>query len=148
MPLRLGTTSLEHFGGPISLGELGGGGEFDPVAASGFFTFGANPTAGDPMPALNGIATIIFHEGASQFPQVRIQEGDLTGTLSLLVAGLEDAKSAPGYEALVGYTYTTDGVDKLIITADVAGSAGNGYTLGASTVNIVRSAATLQGGVG
>lgn len=116
-----------------------------PTQASGFFTFGANPDPDDPMPALNGVADITF-VGDALWPQVERDIISLPNTLTNLAAALQFNKGALGYEGLAGFTYTTDNVDKLIITADVAGSAGNAYTLGASTANIVRSAATLEGG--
>jgi hypothetical protein len=116
-----------------------------PQAASGYFTFAANPVDGDLMPALNGISGIVFKDAAVEFPEVGIDPHGLADTLILLASALEGAASQEGYEALSGYVYTSDAT-RLIITAGATGASGNSYTLGASTANITRSAATLQGG--
>lgn len=119
-----------------------------PVAASGYFTFVANPVDGDAPPELDGYkeTEISFKEIAEPTHWQEIQIGvDLPATLVALVAALEVNKTS--ITELEVASYSTDGIDKLIVTYDTPGIIRNSFTLGASTANITRSAPTLTGGV-
>lgn len=106
------------------------------VAATGSILFANNPTAGDTI-TLNGVAWTFVASGATG-NQTNIQ-GSLASTLATLVTNL----NASGNASIDDATYSEDDTS-LIITHDTAGSAGNAYTLAASSDT--PSGATLTGG--
>lgn len=109
-------------------------------SADGTLTFGANPADGDPLPVLNGI-TFTFKDDPSGSLEVQIGE-DLPATLQNLEAVLNQSSNV----LISVATYVADETT-LSITFDSTGTAGNSYTIGASTPNVTRSGATLTGGV-
>lgn len=106
--------------------------------ATGNILFGGNPTAGDTV-TLNGV-TWTFVSSITSSNQTLIGAA-LTNTLASLVA---DLTAAPNTSLNVA-SYTADGTH-LFITYKSPGTAGNAYTLAASTAT--PSGATLTGGAG
>lgn len=116
------------FGDPVSTA----------VSATGTITFAANPAAGDTI-TLNGTVWT-FVAGTPGASETAIQ-GTATQTVDQLVADLE--ASADAEVAKCSYARPT-GTQTLAITFDVAGPAGNSFTLAASAATV--SGPRLTGG--
>ena len=106
--------------------------------ATGYITFGSNPSADDTV-TLNGVAITFKASGASG-NQVNIG-ASLTATLVALTSFLNASANA----SLTVANYSSDAT-KLYIEYKTTGTGGNAYTLAASAGT--RSAATLSGGSG
>ena len=105
-------------------------------AASGLFTFAANPADGDTV-TLNSVAWT-FKTTPTTSAQTQIQP-TLAGTLAQLAADLSASVNALLTVATYSATATT-----LNILYGATGTGGNAYTLAASVA--IRSASTLLGG--
>lgn len=114
--------------------------DFASTSAIGSYTFGVNPSDGETI-LFNG-TTFTFVNTLSGGNEIEIQ-----GTLPLTLSVAASTLNASVVSGVALATYSQNGVDTLYIAYDTAGTAGNAYTLGTNTGNIVRSAATLSGGM-
>lgn len=124
----------------------------EAVAATGKYTVGVNPTANDTI-LFNGV-TYTFKASSGAATEITLGTG-ASGSdtnLGITIFNLITALNASANTALSGATYsdnhtsTNKNATEARVTFDTAGTAGNTYTLGTNTANIVRSAATLAGG--
>ena len=111
------------------------------AAASGSFTFAAQPTAGDTI-TLNGTVVTFVASGAAG-NQVNIG-ADLSATMTALAAFLN--ASADAQISLCTYAAQNSGSNRLGVYYKSSGILGNSFTLASSSGNAVRTAATLKGG--
>ena len=108
------------------------------VAATGTITFANNPTAADTI-TINGTSFEFVAAGATG-NQINIA-GSLILTLDNMVTVLEGSTIF----GMALATYTEDGASILTVTYDTLSTAGNAFTLAASSDTV--SAATLTGGL-
>jgi len=115
--------------------------DFASQKASGRYVFAANPADASTV-LINGV-TFTFKD--SPVGATEIQRGV---TLAATIANTVTALNASVNASVSVATYSTPSAasGELLIVYDTAGTAGNAYTLGSSTGNITRSAATLTGG--
>lgn len=109
------------------------------VAATGTYTFAANPVDGNTI-ILNGV-TWTFKTTPTTSTQTKI-----AGTVALTLAQLVADLGASGNASLTSAIYTVAS-PVVTITYGTLGTVGNAYTLAAGTYGGVVSAATLTGGV-
>lgn len=118
------------------------------VKATGSIAFAANPSPGDTA-TLNGrVFTFVASGATSSNYQVNIG-GNTGGTIGLWVINLQTSATYLADSLLNVASYTDSGgstTDNLLVEYNVAGTAGNSYTLAASVAT--PSGATLTGGSG
>ena len=108
------------------------------VAATGTITFADNPTATDTI-TVNGTSFEFVASGATG------NEINIAGTLPLTLDNMLTVLNGSTVAGVALATYTEDGIDELTITYDTLSTAGNLFTLAASSDT--PSAATLAGGL-
>lgn len=110
------------------------------VAATGYIDFTAQPDPGDTL-TING-TVFTFVAGAPAGDQIQIQ-GTVIQTVDDAVTQLNNSTDNNVDDAT--YNRPT-GTQRLLITHDTAGAAGNAFTLAENSPATMRSASTLQGG--
>lgn len=115
--------------------------DFASVKASGRYVFAANPADLSDV-LINGV-TFTFKD-----TPVGVNDIQRGGTLAISIANAITALNASVNGAVTVATYATPSAagGEILIVYDTGGTAGNGFSLGSSTGNISRSAATLTGG--
>lgn len=117
--------------------------DYASTKASGRYVISENPAEFDTI-EINGV-TFTFVSGAPVGNQIQLGAGvDLATTINNVVSTLNASVNASVSVA----TYATPSAagGEVLIVHDTAGTGGNAFTLGTSTGNITRSAATLTGG--
>ena len=114
--------------------------DFGSVKASGRYVFAANPADSSTF-AINGV-TFTFKDTPGGGTDI---QRDPT-TLATSIANAVTVLNASVDPLVSVATYSTPGGGELLIVHDTGGTAGNAFSLGSSTGNITRSAATLTGG--
>lgn len=117
--------------------------DYGSTRASGRYVIGENPSEFDTI-EFNGV-TFTFVSGAPVGNQIQLGTGiDLATTITNAITRL----NASANSSINVATYATPSAasGEILVVYDTPGTAGNAYTLGSSTGNITRSAATLTGG--
>lgn len=127
-PRYLGLWLTGIFGDPAS----------GDVAATGYIDFPANPQENDTI-TINGVV-FTFVSGTPGADEIQIQ-GTAIQTVDETVTELNNSIDADVDDAT--YSRPT-GTQRLLVTYDTVGAAGNDFTLAASAATV--SAATLEGG--
>ncbi len=117
------------------------------VNATGALSLSGNVTAGDVLPAINGVTGLTF-SATAQTGLPLIQVGaTVDATIQNIVAAL-NGNHIGRFAPLAAVVLSADlPADDVIITATNGGEAGNAVTIGADAGVFTRSAATLEGGV-
>lgn len=135
------TVATDVDGATVSGATLSGG--YGGAAATGFIAFSGQPTNTKKV-VING-KDVTFITGSTSGLSIHIG-ADLAATLDAAVVALNASVDA----ALTGATYSATGTphNKLVVTYDTVGNAGNAFTLSAGDEPAASvSGATLAGGV-
>lgn len=108
------------------------------IAATGKFTFASNPVAGSTI-SLGGTSVEFVAAGAAG------NQVNVGVSLAATLAALETLLGGSADVNLVKFTYDTSATE-LLLTAAVAGLAGNALTIATTVVGATPSGATLAGG--